>query len=134
MNTNKIKSFDKANLRELRGEIDNALNSVASKYGIKLTISNISFSADNFRTKLEGKCTVVNESGVTVVKLPHHVPETFTYNGKTWKVVDYKPRNTKYPIIAVKINDVDNRRFKLPSSVINGQLKPYDPNWPNRKN
>ena len=116
----KIKSFDKSNLRDLRTSIDAALNEVASKYGIKLTIGGIAFSADNFRAKLEGKCTVVTESGDTVVKLPSHLPQTFTYNGKTWKVVDYKPRNTKYPIIAVKINDIDTRRFKLPSSVVFG--------------
>ena len=48
----KITSFDKTNLKNVRVAINEALASVEKQFGIKLDIGNISFSDNQFTTKL----------------------------------------------------------------------------------
>lgn len=50
--TKQIKSFDKSNLRILRKDIDSALATIAKKHGISLAIGNISYTDNEFTTKL----------------------------------------------------------------------------------
>jgi hypothetical protein len=53
----KIKSFSKSNLSEVRRAIDEALVKVEKEYGISLKIGNISFTNEQFTTKLVSKIT-----------------------------------------------------------------------------
>lgn len=52
----KITKFDKQNLQIVRKEVDIALKAISDKYGINLTIGNMSYADGRFTTKLEGKC------------------------------------------------------------------------------
>ena len=56
-------AFDRNTLKTLRNEINDALNTVANKHGIYLSIGNIRFSSNNFRCKLEGNIRNPNASG-----------------------------------------------------------------------
>lgn len=48
----KIKTFDKQNLKQIRVDLDNALNDLGGKYGIKLSVGTIRFEGTSFRTTL----------------------------------------------------------------------------------
>ena len=50
---NQIKNFDKPTLNHLRAQIDNALMTVGSKYGITFSLGGIKYQADSFRVRLE---------------------------------------------------------------------------------
>ena len=50
----KIESFNKPQIVQLRSEIDNALASVAKKYGITISAGNCSFSGNEANFKLSG--------------------------------------------------------------------------------
>jgi hypothetical protein len=47
------KQMDKMQIKEVRGELQEAMNSVAARHGWKITIGNISYSDTSMRTKLE---------------------------------------------------------------------------------
>ena len=47
-----ITSFDKQNLKTIRADLDAALKAVETKHGMKLSIGNIRFQANTFRTTL----------------------------------------------------------------------------------
>lgn len=49
-----VKTFDRANLKTLRADIDQALAAVAKKHGIDLSIGGIRFDANEFTTKITG--------------------------------------------------------------------------------
>ena len=54
--TNQITAFDKSNLKEIRADINAALQAVMDKHGILLSFGNITYDPDgsNFRTRLQG--------------------------------------------------------------------------------
>ena len=47
-----MKSFDKANLQIMRADINAALAAVMEKHGVSISIGNISYSPEQFTTKL----------------------------------------------------------------------------------
>lgn len=47
-----MKSFNKQNLATIRTDLDAALEAVAKKHGIQLSVGRITFSEDSFSTKL----------------------------------------------------------------------------------
>jgi hypothetical protein len=47
-----ITSFDKSNLKNIRADIDSALKAVETKYGMKLSLGNIRFTQNDFKTSL----------------------------------------------------------------------------------
>jgi hypothetical protein len=47
-----MKSFDKQNLATIRADLDAALEAVAKKHGIQLSVGRITFSEASFSTKL----------------------------------------------------------------------------------
>lgn len=50
----KITSFDKTNLKQIRQDLDAAIDAVCKKYGMNPTgIGNIRFTADSFSTKID---------------------------------------------------------------------------------
>jgi hypothetical protein len=61
-----IKEFNKTNLRDLRAEVAEALNLISMKYGVQLTLGNISYNSDELTCKLTG---VIGESSVDAAKV-----------------------------------------------------------------
>jgi hypothetical protein len=110
-----IKQFDKTNLNILRKEIDAALANVAKKHQIALSIGAISYSGEQFHTKLQAVVQSKDNKGLTVKQIQviknvkmygnmYNITEedlnkTFTYAGKPYKFVGLMPSRPKYPVL-----------------------------------
>lgn len=107
----KIVKFDKLNLEFLRKDIDAALAEVAKSYGIKLSIGNIKYSNDSFRTQLEGAVLTGDGNAMTAeakmfVSLADHdgmnkswLFKEFTVGGVKHRIVGYRSRASKKPVM-----------------------------------
>ncbi|MFA6569974.1 MAG: hypothetical protein WCT77_01920 [Bacteroidota bacterium] len=127
-----IKQFDRTNLKVLRQEIDNALASVAKKHQIALSLGAISFSGEEFHTKLQAVIQSGNASGMSVKEIQaiknvktygdmYNVKETdlnkmFTYAGKSYKFVGLMPSRPKYPVVGQDVRT--GKKFKFGEEVL----------------
>lgn len=123
----KVNSFNRQNIRQINSEIDNALKSIAKKYGVNINLKNTRFSTDNYSTKIE--VATVGQNGVTMTKeaidfgryknikgIRFDLGFSFERDGKTFTVTGYKPRSSKYPVLA---SCTDGKTYKLPVSLVN---------------
>lgn len=120
--------MNKSTIKQIRKDIDAALESVEEKHGITLELGNIRYSDFQFTTKL--KATVVGDAGdedlakfkAALAKNPlqfeeiaeEDFGEEFEFHGETFKLVGLNPRAKKFPLIGEKISRSDNRRYKMP--------------------
>ena len=77
-----VKTFDRANLKTIRADIDAALAAVAKKHGINLSIGNIRFDANEFTTKLTA-VTNASKAKDTAAGVPEGVNPTWVKAFKT---------------------------------------------------
>lgn len=126
-----MKEFTRTNLASLRTDIEKALNEVGQKHQIALTIGNIRFSANEFRTKLEA--FIANDTGNTVgakdvrsLKEYNDLKEngslfglsesdygkTFMSQGRVYKIVGLNSNAPKFPIIAEEVGTGKSYKFK----------------------
>jgi hypothetical protein len=61
-----IKQFNRANIKGLRNEIDEALDRVAKKYGITISAGNCTFSGNEANFKL--KLNTIGEGGTVITR------------------------------------------------------------------
>ena len=106
----KIESFNKPQIVQLRSEINNALNSVAKKYGITISAGNCSFSGNeaNFKLKLntigDGGTVITRESKMwdlykSRTNCSHlNIGDTITIQGNSYTLSGYNTRARKAPI------------------------------------
>lgn len=119
--------FNKTNLPLIRKDIDAALAEVAKKHGINLSIGNIRFTADSFRTTLNATAKVAASNapavpeemlalmGYGMVMLGKSFDVKGIYTSPTLglvKFVGYHPRKPKYPFI---VATPTGKRFKITS-------------------
>lgn len=132
----KINQFDTSNLKEIRTEIDNALKSVSDKFKISLKVGNITYSANEFRAKLEAAIQTSNASGMSTKQIKaienlrnygdmfdvseKDLNKTFTSGNRTFKFVGLMPSRPKFPVLAEDVKT--NKLFKFNESVLK-QLK-----------
>lgn len=120
-----IKQFDKANLKVIRKDIDDALKQVMEKHGIDLSIGNISFDAGRFTTRLTAKVGV-SEENKEMLKIPmfqvhgFNIGDTFKHNTKIMKVVGYNPRRPKN---CVELEDQNGKKFSASIETIKVKFK-----------
>lgn len=130
----KITSFDKDNLKTVRQTINSALERAEEELGISLSIGNISYdrNGNGFTTKLEG--AVVNESGQAMDKQvrdfiqyarfqpdlePEDLFKEFEHDGTIYKIVGWRPRSKKYPVIC----ESEGISYKFPADLVALRLK-----------
>ena len=116
-----LTSFNKSNLADVRSAISTSLNDVADHFGITLEVGAISFEGSNFTAKL--KANIVSEDGVvqtrerkdftryakTLCDLdPDWLDDSFTDNGKSYKITGLKTKATKNKIM-LECSDGTNR-------------------------
>ena len=110
-----ITTFDRANLKKLRSDIEAAVATVGAAHGISLTLGSARFSSNNVTMKLEGSIIsngMVKTKGAIALErfYPGYVGKVVKLsNGKKGKVIEYHSRKSKYPFIV----EVGNKRFKL---------------------
>lgn len=107
---NKIETFNKPQIVQLRSEIDKALDRVAKEYGITISAGNCSFSGNeaNFKLKLntigEGGTVITRESKMwnlykSRTNCSHlNVGDTITIQGNSYTLSGYNTRAKKAPI------------------------------------
>lgn len=101
----------KAMLKEVREEMDKALEKVGNKYGVKFETGNASFDEYSFTFKVNGKATTT-EDGESVEKKewdkycgmyglkPEHFGQTIEANfGQKYQILGLKPSSRKNPIM-----------------------------------
>jgi hypothetical protein len=127
----KVTSFTKDNLKILREVIQNSLNTVGEAYGLNIKMKEIRYSDYELHAPLEAEIldkhddlrkdkfeTYCPVCGLT----PEDFGRIFTVAGKQYKIVDVKPSNRKYPVIAQRLSD--GKSFKFPvSEVKRGEQK-----------
>lgn len=109
-----IAAFNRTNLATLRGDMQRALDEVAKKHGISISVDNARFTAQN--VKITVNAAVVSKSGAAVtperqaleLRFPGLADKTIWLRAATGKIngkiVGYAARKRKYPFI-VKAED-----------------------------
>jgi hypothetical protein len=116
-----IKSFDKANLADVRKAIDEALEKVAQQFGLEsVKMLNIKFSGGEFRSTIEAKVKAENnpavqERQVMISRIIGYnkniIGQTFNRDGKTFKVVDIETNRPKFPIVCADVKTGEQFKF-----------------------
>jgi len=114
----KIETFTKANAKEIQAEVMNSVNEALAKFGVKAQFGGGSFQDVEIKLKLTLKLESENtpekiaEARDKVAEAAKDLVKRFGINpvsaDGTKQIVDYKPRNTKYPIIYLK----NGKRYK----------------------
>ena len=115
----KINQFDRQTLRALRVDLDNAMATIASKYGIQLSAGNISFTSETATIKVAAGIikngTVVtaeakafNQYKRLVGLEAFNVGDTIQIQGKEYTIKGYKPRS-----MAAVVIERDGRGYKV---------------------
>ena len=116
-----IDKFDNPTLKTVREAVAAALDGLQEELGIKLKIGNISYSADQFTTKLTGSLWSHDplaedwERYANIYDLDvTWLGKKFLCNGKTYTVVGLDTKKRKYPVIA----SCGNKQYKFPADVV----------------
>jgi hypothetical protein len=118
-NMSKINQFDRQTLRALRVDLDNAMATIASKYGIQLSAGNISFTSETATIKVAAGIikngTVVtaeakafNQYKRLVGLEAFNVGDAIQIQGKEYTIKGYKPRSKSAVVI-----ERDGRSYKV---------------------
>ena len=105
-----IKQFNRANIKGLRNEIDEALDQVAKKYGITISAGNCTFSGNEANFKL--KLNTIGEGGTVITRESQNwdfyknrtqcthlnVGDKITIQGNPYILTGYNTRARKAPI------------------------------------
>ena len=107
----KIQQFDRQSLRALRVDLDSAMATIASKYGIQLSAGNISFTSDTATIKVAAGIikngTVVTPEAKAFDQYKRlvglgslNVGDSITIQGKEYTITGYKPRSKNAVVVA----------------------------------
>ena len=126
-----MKEFNSKNLDELRKDLNAVLEVVEELHGIKLDIGKITYGAESCRMQLTATCAT-DESGTALNKaeleynkmVEYHktfspekeflaLRDKFISNGAQFKIVGWKPRSRKYPLLGM---NEKGTRYKFPAS------------------
>ena len=111
MRVEKIESFDKENLKELKKAINNSLGLIGRTFGIEITLGSVSYQKYNFTGKLianlESKDGELFTKQAIDYKAFHEdyglekewLGQSFDSRGKTYTVVGLNTKASKYPVI-----------------------------------
>jgi hypothetical protein len=107
----KIQQFDRQSLRALRVDLDSAMATIASKYGIQLSAGNISFTSETATIKVAAGIikngTVVTPEAKAFDQYKRlvglgslNVGDSITIQGKEYTITGYKPRSKSAVVVA----------------------------------
>tara|TARA_X000001388_G_C2213035_1_gene115946 strand:+ start:381 stop:803 length:423 start_codon:yes stop_codon:yes gene_type:complete len=111
MRVEKIETFNKQNLEQLRKAINNSLGLIGRTFGIEITLGSVSYQKHNFTGKLianlESKDGELFTKQAIDYKAFHEdyglekewLGQSFDSRGKTYTVVGLNTKASKYPVI-----------------------------------
>lgn len=92
-----IQEFSKANLQQIRSELNEVLDNYGKKYGMTLNIGNITFSAGDFSTKLTAKINGAKTQADAIFEhqMSRHKLQKNGIGGR--ELIGYNARSYAYP-------------------------------------
>lgn len=117
--------FNNEQFKSFKEDFKKLNEALELKYNISIKLGNISYTANEFSTKMsvykkiEGKEAEQLDYEKHCYKYglkPEHYMKTFSFNGSEFKLKGIKPANRKYPIIAIKISE--GVAYKLPTRAV----------------
>lgn len=126
-----ITHFDRPTLRMLNAEIEAALQSVADKHGISIKTGGASFTAQNYRLKLEVAIKDGNGDALTKQATdfqkhatqfglsPDDFGREFVNRRSTFKIVGIAIGSWRYPILCENQN---GKVYKFPAATVKAAL------------
>ena len=123
-----IKAFNRANIKGLRNEIDEALDRVAKKYGITISAGNCTFSGNEANFKL--KLNTIGEGGTVITRESQNwdfyksrtncghlnIGDTIQLQGNSYTLTGYNTRARKAPI---QFKDSRGNGYKCSIAMLN---------------
>ena len=123
-----IKQFNRANIKGLRNEIDEALDRVAKKYGITISAGNCTFSGNEANFKL--KLNTIGDNGTVITRESQmwdlyksrtncshlSIGDKITIQGNSYTLSGYNTRARKAPI---NFTDSRGRGYKCSINMLN---------------
>jgi len=123
-----IKTINREACKILRDVMNEALQEVAEKMGVKIEVGNASFTSSNITFKVSVATTnddgTVNSKEAEAFKTyafrwglsPDDLNKTFVSGGKTYKITGASPRASRFPILAERVPD--GKGFKFPADTV----------------
>jgi hypothetical protein len=122
------KTFDRAEIQQIRNEIDQALTAIAAKHNVNFKLGTIRFDNSQMRATLKAEkvatvATVNSNSGVATtnavsISTAHFLRQFGLDPNKKYSTaagvvqfIDYVPRRYKYPFVVQVVGST--KRFKL---------------------
>ena len=123
-----IKQFNRANIKGLRNEIDEALDQVAKKYGITISAGNCTFSGNEANFKL--KLNTIGEGGTVITRESQNwdfyksrtncghlnIGDTIQLQGNSYTLTGYNTTARKAPI---QFKDSRGNGYKCSIAMLN---------------
>ena len=132
-----ITSFDRETVKNVRADMAAAMQEVAKKHGIKIQqAKSVRFDEHGFGLRFEVKTSEGDKAEETERKETVNQMAKmegidkpvfgvkFSLFDKTFSVIDYKPRNRKYPFIA---KGDDGKQYKLSADHVRLGINSNDP-------
>lgn len=124
----KITSLNKAMIRRLANEFEDAMNEVAKKYGVEVDYKSARFTSDNGTLKYEVS-TIGNDGTLNTREVSNlnrygkqyglsaeDLGRKFEYRNEVYEITGLNPRAHKYPVCARRLRD--GKGFKFPLAYI----------------
>ena len=122
--TQKITNFTRANIDIFSDTVMSMLQAFGRKAGLEVTRESGRYSANTFTMKISFRVLAKDGSGkpadFDTKALRAGIfndcwGKTFSQGGKTYKILDIKPRNRTYPVIAEDVRS--GKSYKFPADV-----------------
>lgn len=124
----KVGVITREGVKAIRNLLDYRLKEVGDDLGMQIKVGNCTYTPTSFTFKLEG--AVASKDGTFETKerrdfkanagfiglRADDLDATFEARGKKYKIDGYKPRASKYPIMATRI--ADGKQFKFMLSTV----------------
>jgi len=119
--------LDRNTVKMISNDIEKALGDVANKYNVVINRGNASFTSDNMTLKLNVS-TIGNDGNVMTKEatdfntyasmngVTKSLGDIITHGGHNYKLVGWKPRSKKYPVLVEKITT--GKKFKFSISLV----------------
>ncbi|MBC8421942.1 MAG: hypothetical protein H8E03_00820 [Pelagibacteraceae bacterium] len=119
--------LDRNTVKMISSDIEKALGDVATKYNVEIKHGNASYGSENMSLKL--KVSTIGNDGSVMTKeatdfntyasmygITKSLGDVINYMGGEYKIVGFKPRSKKWPVIVEKLNH--GGRYKFPVDIV----------------
>tara|TARA_B110001454_G_C12380533_1_gene292408 strand:- start:41 stop:463 length:423 start_codon:yes stop_codon:yes gene_type:complete len=125
--------LDRNLVQNISNDIELALGDVENKYNVKITRGNASFGISNMSLKLnvskvgvDGTVMTKEATDFNTYASMHNITsklgDMISHLGEDYKVIGWKPRSSKYPVLMEKVSN--GGRYKFPVALLHKKSNP----------